>query len=41
MQRNKHSLEFSGMEKMIALIESNYRLAVEKGMGTSVWPAER
>jgi outer membrane lipoprotein-sorting protein len=32
MQRNRHSLQHSGMEKIIHLIESNYQRAREKGM---------
>jgi hypothetical protein len=32
MQRNRHSLQHSGMEKIIYLIESNYQRAREKGL---------
>ncbi len=52
MQRNRHSLQHSGMEKIMFLIESNYQLAREKGLepiqsireghidGTEVWTVE-
>jgi outer membrane lipoprotein-sorting protein len=32
MQRNRHSLQHSGMEKIINLIESNFKRAREKGL---------
>ena len=52
MQRNRHPLQHSGMEKIIFLIQSNYQLAGEKGLdpiqyikegnidGTGVWIVE-
>jgi len=33
MQKNRHSLQNSGMEKIIDLIKSNYVMANEKGLG--------
>jgi len=32
MKENRHSLKSSGMEKIISLMESNYSLAMEKGL---------
>ncbi len=52
MQRNRHSLQHSGMEKIMFLIRSNYQLARKKGLdpilsirddyldGTEVWTVE-